>query len=122
MTESQQNKLLHTIDTALQKPEVFSNPEMSLELLSEIVKSNRQYVSHVINDVFHKNFPKLLNDDRVKEAQRRMTNIEKYGHLTNSAIAESVGFKSYPPFIAAFKEVTGLTPSMYLKITKEKSN
>ena len=95
---------------------------MSLIKLVEILGSNRQYVSQVINETYHKSFPHLINEFRIKESQRRMLNQKEYGNLTINAIAESVGFKSYAPFIIAFKEVAGLTPSMYNKIIQQKLN
>jgi AraC-like DNA-binding protein len=36
------------------------------------------------------------------------------------AISQSVGFKSRSAFVTAFKRFTGLTPSEYLRVAKEK--
>ena len=44
----------------------------------------------------------------------------RYGNYTIKAIAESVGYKSPTNFISAFKNITGITPSVYQKIAKGK--
>lgn len=85
----------------------------SLQQLSQRVGSNQRYVSQVINEMMGKNFKTLLNEYRVREACRRLSDREGYGHLTIEHIAESVGFASRSNFTVTFKAVTGLTPSEF---------
>ena len=49
------------------------------------------------------------------EACRRLGDQEHYGHLTIAAIAKDVGFGSRSNFALAFKRVTGISPSDYLR-------
>lgn len=48
-----------------------------------------------------------------------MIDDKKYASMTLRAIAEDVGIKSPANFIAAFKKVTGMTPSAFMKIQSE---
>ncbi len=73
-------------------------------------------VSQTINDVFQKNFARVVAEYRIKEACRRISDREQYGQLTIEAIAQSVGFRSRTSFSKVFKDFTGLTPTMYKKI------
>ncbi len=66
------------------------------------------------------NFSMLLAKARVREACLRLGNPEEYGNLTIEAIAQSVGFRSRNSLITAFKKFTGLTPSEYLRVSKER--
>ena len=66
------------------------------------------------------NFKQMLIEYRIKEACRRMNNVQRYGNYTVEGIAQSVGFKSRTNFAANFRRVTGLTPSSYQRMTKNK--
>ena len=68
-----------------------------------------------------KNFNMLLAEHRIREACRLIQNIMEYGHLTIEGIAQEVGYKSRSSFSNAFKRVTGLSPSAFSTIAKEKS-
>ena len=109
------NKILTVMETS---DEIFS-PDFKSDRLVELVGSNNRYVSQTINEKLECNFSTLLNEYRVKEVCKRMNNVKKYGHLTISAIANSVGFRSHSGFFTAFKKVTGLTPAQCQKLAKE---
>lgn len=98
--------------------EEYLAPDFNMNKLAELVGSNYKNVSQVINENFKKNFNTLLNEYRIKEACRRLGDLTHYGNYTIEAIGESVGFSSRSTFIAAFKKVTGLTPSEYLRQVK----
>lgn len=110
--------LLQAISNAMQNTANFCNPDFSLSMLAQIVESNTNYVSQAINTSLNKNFRSLLNEYRIKEAMRRMKDNDTYGNYSIQGISESVGFKSASNFIAAFKKMTGMTPSLYQKLSK----
>lgn len=111
-------QLLQSIAEALKDERNFCNPDFSLATLAQLVGSNTNYVSQAINTSFNKNFRTLLNEHRIKEAMRRMKDNTEYSNYSIQGISESVGFKSASNFIAAFKKMTGMTPSLYQKISK----
>ena len=98
-----------------QNPTIYSS-DFSLEKLADLVDCNPKYVSQVINELLGKNFNAFVAEYRVKEACRRITDTEHYGHLTLEAIANSLGFMSRGNFNSVFKRVTGLTPTEYRKL------
>ena len=49
----------------------------------------------------------------------RLGKVTKIVGLTIESVGESVGFRSNSNFITAFRQVTGLTPSVYLKMARE---
>lgn len=90
----------------------------SIARLAELTDSNTKYVSQAINDIKHCSFSKLLAEKRINEACKRLLDTEHYGQYTIEAIAHSVGYKSRTTFISVFKEIVGLTPSAFQKMSK----
>ena len=114
-TEAKQrivNKIAEVLETST---EIYS-ADFSLARLAQLVGSNYQYLSQVINETYHQNFNALLNDYRIKEACLRLNNHEQYNSYTIEAIAESVGFKSRSNFVSTFKRITGITPSEFQRL------
>ena len=117
--EQKQSDLLHRILYVMETSTEIYADTFSLRRLAELVGvAQTNYVSQAINDHYQRSFPTLLNEYRIREACRRMNDREHYGHLTNEAVAQSVGFRSYPNFVSNFKKFTGLTPSAYQKQAK----
>lgn len=99
--------------------EIFSS-DFSVVRLAELTGIRSRQLSQVINEKTGANFYVLINEFRIKEACRRMDDVEHYGRLTLEGISKSVGFKSRSSFTVFFKRFTGLSPSEYMHISKEK--
>lgn len=119
MDESVRQSLLEKINNVLDDVSEISKNEFSIGRLSKLVSSNSHYVSQVINETYGKNFSTVLGEARVRQACKRLGDIEAYGNLTIEAIAGELGFKSRSNFVTVFKKITGLTPSEYKKISRE---
>ena len=76
----------------------------------------------VIHEKWGENFNSFLNSYRIKEACRRLGDIDHYGQLTIEAIASGVGFRSRTSFVTSFKRITGLTPSEYQRLAREEAS
>ncbi len=116
LSEELRNRLLNSITMILDDVSVISNSDFNLSMLAEKVGSNTKYVSWIINDVYGKNFKTVLNEYRIREACRRLTDKDHYGNMTIQAIYEELGYNSAASFIQAFKKVNGMTPSVYQKL------
>ncbi|MDO4159968.1 MAG: AraC family transcriptional regulator, partial [Prevotellaceae bacterium] len=119
MSKEQTNRLLNKILEVMSDINVIANPDFSLNMLADAVGSNTKYVSWVINDTYHKNFKTFLNEYRIREACKRLSDTEHYGNITIQAIYYEVGYKNAVSFIRAFKKVNGMTPSEYQKLSGE---
>lgn len=113
LNEETQKDLVEAISKVMEETEEYCNPDFTLDYLTQIVGSNRKYVSQAINHTFNKNFTNFVNEFRIQKACMRLADEENYGHLTIRAIGESVGFKSTSTFTGVFRRITGLTPSIY---------
>lgn len=107
------NPLLERINAALGDIELISRPNFSLTELCREVGSNSKYVSSIINEAYGKNFRTILNERRIREATRRLTDTANYGDCSIADIADSLGYSSATVFINAFKKVIGMTPAVY---------
>ena len=101
------------IDSILNDTQYLCDNSFNLNTLVQLTGSNIAYVSKIINEKYNNNFRSVLNERRVKLACEKMDDVEYYGNLTISAIAEKVGYKSSNSFINAFKKVMNTTPYIY---------
>ncbi|MDE6804589.1 MAG: AraC family transcriptional regulator, partial [Muribaculaceae bacterium] len=95
------------------------NPDYSISMLALQLNTNTRYISEVIRHLGASNFRNFINEYRIREACRRLSDKEKYGKFTIGAIAESVGFNSDNSFIIAFKKVMGMTPAKYRRLASD---
>lgn len=119
LTTDHRISLLQEIERVMGDTKEYCNSEFGIETLASLVGSNSRYVSAAINEGYGKNFRSFLNEYRIKEAMRRLADVEHYGGYTIKAISESVGYKSQANFISVFTKVTGMKPSIYQKLSKE---
>lgn len=110
--------LMVRIREVLADENLYCDPDFSLPTLAKLVQSNTKYVSQAINEVTGDNFRTYINTLRIVKARERLTDHKNFGHLTIQSISESVGFRSSSNFITTFRKVTGLTPSVYVKMAK----
>lgn len=118
LPDEAQEKLLCRIISVLEDMSVISDPDFSLGAMADKTESNTKYVSTVINRTYDKNFKTLLNEYRIKEACRRMCDAD-YERFTLKAIAVGVGFRNTVSFIRCFKNVMGMTPSVYQRLSRK---
>ena len=121
ISDTMQVKLLEKILNVMKDTAVICNPDFSLNELAELINTNHLYVSNVVNNVLKMNFRKFLNRYRIKEAQKLLSQPDA-AKYSIELISTKVGFKSRNSFDNAFKEITGVSPSFYLKSINTKVN
>ncbi len=122
LSDEQATRLLEKINDVFEDVSVISRDDFSLAVLAQMVGSNTKYVSMVINETYGKNFKTYLNEFRIREACRRLTDTEHYGNMTIQAIYQELGYKTAASFINAFRKVNGVTPSQYQKLSQTKAD
>lgn len=104
--------LAKKIQDYLVQNKIYKNLDVTLDSLSKELSVNRNYLSKAINRTTGKNFNTYINEYRVKEAIKMMSN-EKMNLMSIDAIALEVGFGNRISFYQAFKKITGLSPSEF---------
>jgi len=102
----------------IQENYIYLNPELTIQQLSDQVDLPRNPVTKAINEKLNKNFFTFINEFRVAEAKKRLSDPD-YFKETVLSIGLDSGFNSKSSFNALFKQYTGMTPSEY---RKEKMN
>lgn len=120
LTEEDKDRLQDLIQKVLDTPDVICHPDFSVMQLSVLIGSRQKYVSQVIGERFGNNFNIVVNNHRAKEACRRIQDDPSFLQLTIEAMATEVGIQSRNTFAQAFKRVTGLNPSDYIRRARNK--
>ena len=118
LTDDMQHELMDRILALMKDTSIICDTEFSLDKLAELVQSNHAYVSQVINTALKKNFRSFLNSYRIREAQQLFSELDTAKYTIDS-VAFKVGFKSPSAFRSTFKEITGVSPTFYLKAIRE---
>lgn len=109
---SQQQAVDHLtkLHKCMLKEKPYLESDLTLQGLADRLEINKNQLSQVINEQLGKNFYQLVNEYRVREAQRMMGDPD-CEHLTLLAIGLESGFSSKTTFNNNFKKITGYTPS-----------
>lgn len=116
MDDSAKDDLLQQLQDIMENRKEIFEEGFTLDQLARLAEVNPNYVSQVINEKKGCNFNAFVNEYRIKEACRRLSDKENFGGLTIEAIGQSVGFKSRANFAATFKKFTGMTPAAYHRL------
>lgn len=100
------------LDAVMQSQKPYLNPDLSLQLLAQIVGIKEKDLSEVLNSGFTKNFHDYVNLYRIEEVKKMLLDPHKQ-HLTNLAMAQEAGFSSKSTFFGLFKKHMGMTPGEY---------
>lgn len=102
------------LESLMKEEKVYTNHDLTLDLLSEKMGVSPRTLSSVINGYYGCNFFEYVNGYRIEEAKRLLTS-EELKDTTVLDIMYEVGFNSKATFNGFFKKVEGLTPSEYRK-------
>ncbi len=92
--------------------ELFLNPNFTLEEAAKELKVTKHLLSQYINEILGKSFSNLITEYRIEKAKKLLETEKNY---TVESLGYDSGFSSKSTFFAAFKKITGLTPSEYQK-------
>lgn len=112
LNESRKNELKEKIIALMNNERIFINESLTIEDIAQRLSTNSKYISHVINDCLKKNFYTFINEYRIREAEKLLSD-PNYHYYSIEGIGKMSGFKSKSSFNTAFKKLTGKTPSEY---------
>lgn len=107
------SELFDNIERLMSEDKIYRNPELSLDMLAEMLKSNRTYVSVTINKFTSMSFFNYVNSWRIKEAVDILSDPKDDTPL--KSVCDKVGYSSLTSFYRVFQKETGCTPSVYRK-------
>jgi len=107
-------KFAKEMQRLLNQENIYRNPDLTIQDVSVRLKTNRTYLSKAIHTVLQTNFNTIINDLRIKEAIRKISEGE-HEYMKLESLAQEVGFSNRNTFQVAFKKFTGVTPSYFIK-------
>lgn len=111
-------ELVARLHELMNREQLYKDWSLTLENVAEKMDVNRNVLSKAINGVSGKNFNRFVNDYRIREAIRIISS-RKPSEIYINELYEEIGFNSRTPFYLAFKQVTGLSTTEYIKSKKE---
>ncbi|MEY4589189.1 MAG: hypothetical protein RL497_1265 [Pseudomonadota bacterium] len=112
LSDERTEKLQHVLSTLMLTEHPYLEPELTLSQLASSLQATNHEVSQLLNETLGESFFDFINRHRVTEVQRCLRD-PAYRQQTILDIALASGFSSKAAFNAAFKKVSGLTPSQY---------
>lgn len=112
VSEGRDRQLIEQLHELLEVDKVYLDSDLTIESLATRVGANRNVVSKLVNQHLGRTFPSLLNQYRVNEAVRLLTDPSTKNY-TIEAIAQMCGYNNRQVFHSAFKKETGLTPTEF---------
>lgn len=105
--------LVERIHTVMETERLYAQPGLTIGMLATNVSMQEYRLRRLINQKLHyRNFNQYLNQYRIAEAARRLQDPAET-QVAISTIALDVGYASLSSFNKAFKELHGVTPSIY---------
>lgn len=104
-------KILNDINTE----EAYLDSTLSQQIVANRYNISNGYLSQLINTHSEKSFTKIINELRVEEA-KKMLSDETFNQYTIDAIALESGFNTKSNFYSVFKKMTGITPREFKKV------
>jgi AraC-like DNA-binding protein len=104
------NELYFKVTNCMEQQKPYTNNELRLVHLADQLGFSTHLLSKVINKKSGKNFNNFVNDYRLEEAERLLTNTDI---LSIKSVYFDVGFNSKAAFYNAFRKKHNCTPSEY---------
>ena len=117
ISDDEKERVLRKMEKLMESDKMYTHADLTIDKLAKRLCTNRTYLSQIINEEYHTTYPNFINDYRVKEAMRLLSDPEKKELFSIEAIAGDSGFNTISNFNMVFKKQTGITPSVFRKIS-----
>lgn len=98
----------------MESDKLYLDPALDLPRLSETIQVPAKLISATVNQYMDRSFNQFVNEYRVEEFKRRILEPGAE-NMTLPGLAASCGFNSPATFQRSFKQITGLTPTEFLR-------
>ena len=117
LSEEKADKYYEQLNNIMVREKIFTDSELSLSNLASKLEIHPNYLSQIINEKENKTFYDYINTYRVEEFKKLIA-IPENQKFTLMTLAYDCGFNSKSSFNRYFKKITALTPSQYIKVSK----
>jgi len=114
LSKEQSADILNRIVLLMENDKAYLRPDLRIADLSDQLKLSTNIISQVLNQELNKNFFEFINEYRIAEAIKRLSD-PKFSHYSIFGIALDVGFSNKNTFNRLFKKQTVQTPTQFLR-------
>lgn len=111
LTSEKKMSLFQRLERLMQEEEVYKENLLTKERVADLLGTNRTYLSQVINEQTQQNFTQYINNYRINEAIRLLSDPKN--DILLKAVAAEVGFSSMSTFYKIFQNTVGIPPKQY---------
>ena len=105
--------LFKRLESLMTEEQIYKDPLLTKEKVADMLGTNRTYLSQIINEQSNKNFTQYINEYRIYEAVRILSDPQNTQPL--KALSVELGFNSMTTFYKLFQQQTSMTPAQYRK-------
>ncbi len=110
-TAERDRELFGKIEKAMREDRAYTDNEISIDKLAELVGSNRSYVSRIINEYAGMSFNNYINSFRIDQAVNMLSDINCDKPMNE--LSEDLGYNTLSTFYRSFQKSIGVPPSRY---------
>ena len=106
--------IMRDIGRLMQEKKAYQEHTLSIDSLANLLGYKKRHVSEAINHCTNNNFNTFINEYRIKEAIRLLSDRKSKADSLDD-LAYAVGFNDRKSFHRVFKKITGLSPTEFRK-------
>jgi len=106
--------VMNAVRELIEKEHIYRDPTLTLDATAQQLGLHRNQVSKAVNTTQRKNFKTFINEYRLQEAIRLLSDPAQ-NHLTIDQILTDCGFNNRQTFYSLFRTNTGVSPSVFRK-------
>lgn len=111
MTDDEEGRLFKAFNSLMEERKLYREKNLTKDRVADILRTNRTYLSQVINGKTGMSVLAYINKFRIEEAIERLSDADDAIPL--KALSYELGFNSITTFYKLFSEKTGMTPAKY---------
>lgn len=112
--EDKTDELYQNLCGLMENEKLYKNENLTREYLSELLNTNRTYLSQLIRERTGNGYSAFVNGYRIREAVKILSDPAQIDYPLK-ALYRDLGFSSVSTFYKVFQESMGMTPSNYRK-------
>ena len=114
ISETTYEKYVNKLERFMEHEKPFLDPAITINELAERAEISARTLSYIINKKYKMNFFDFINQYRIKESKRLLSDASKVQETILSVLYDA-GFNSKSVFNRAFRKFEGITPSQFRK-------
>ena len=120
LTDEKSMALFRQLEHLMRNEKIYRDNAISKDKVSELLGTNRTYLSRIINEQTQMSFTSYVNRFRIDEAVRQLS--DPTNDIPLKALASELGFNSISTFYNLFQSAVGMTPAQYRSKVKKIEN